>query len=174
MTEEGFNHLDPEIVALMDRKAEAQTRALIEADERLQQYPNMDVARMRAVAREHDPTSILGDDDLPRRLWHPEWAVPPPGYGHSVTVTVRTEPATDELLLEFCRDLAASFAAPFEAMVKAINEILTTSSQSIGVFVQTVHEAAKAVQAPKTRHGHAAVCPRHGPTKGGLCRKCQR
>lgn len=26
----------------------------------------------------------------------------------------------------------------------------------------------------KLRHGHAAICPRHGPVSGGLCRRCQR
>jgi hypothetical protein len=24
------------------------------------------------------------------------------------------------------------------------------------------------------RHGHASMCPRHGPTTGGLCRRCAR
>lgn len=26
----------------------------------------------------------------------------------------------------------------------------------------------------RKRHGAASVCPRHGPTRGGLCRKCRR
>ena len=33
-------------------------------------------------------------------------------------------------------------------------------------------QAVRAVQ--RKRHGRAASCPKHGPTKGGLCRRCNR
>lgn len=58
-----FDHQDPEVQALMVRKGWAQTDALIN-----RRPVNLSPARMREVARQHDPTAILEDVDREDRI----------------------------------------------------------------------------------------------------------
>lgn len=55
-----FDHLDPEVVALMEARAEKQGQLVREG---LGRDPNFSYRQMRQVARDHDPTSILEEDE---------------------------------------------------------------------------------------------------------------
>jgi predicted DNA-binding protein YlxM (UPF0122 family) len=71
-----------------------------------------------------------------------------------------------------------------DALVKPVAEIFETMQQTIAAMMRPTFEWLRDLAAElqlvevepleRRRHGHASMCPRHGPTTGGLCRRCAR
>lgn len=80
--------------------------------------------------------------------------------------------------------LVVWFRATAPAVVAFDNALARVSAAFAAAGAGTLEailEAAEAMTAEpaepdlaRRRHGHAAVCPKHGPTVGGLCRRCRR
>ncbi len=104
-----------------------------------------------------DPTDILGPADQP--------AV-------SLTIVVDTE-----ALAAAFKALGQAIDSIFSPIAKAVGD-LAAAMTADGSALAELFEALQALDRPaalnRTRHGSGAVCPRHGPTVGGLCRPCSR
>lgn len=81
---------------------------------------------------------------------------------------------------QLAQDLAAVMASTVEATTAAIRR-MAEAFESAGPIepwlpVEVWELAAKAdpVQRARARRARPEVCPRHGPTRGGLCRRCAR
>lgn len=69
-------------------------------------------------------------------------------------------------------DIAAVFTATADAVVELFNTTGTAFADLAALVEQ--HQPAEVERVQRKRHGFAATCPRHGPTKGGTCMKCAR
>lgn len=177
-----FDPNDPEIVALMQRKATAQTRTLIENDERLQRDPNFDPYRMLEVSRAKDPTSILDDEDdyarirpaFPQRtMTIPLAAIDPAAFR---TLFGFPDPPTDPPVPGSLAAALAEFSAAMEKLAEQIRSVLVDVGHHFSDLQARIVKLGVLDddETARLRHGHASTCPRHGPTKGGLCRRCSR
>lgn len=73
----------------------------------------------------------------------------------------------------------AAEAGDFEALRAALKRFIDELGAVLDRFNEAMQQIGDAfsklleqIEAPTNRHGHAAVCPRHGPTKGGTCTAC--
>jgi hypothetical protein len=78
-------------------------------------------------------------------------------------------------------------AAPFEPDPIALHQAAIRFSMLIDEFSRRIVDVGRVLQdvaerfealerpvdLPRLRHGHAAVCPRHGETRGGTCLRCR-
>jgi hypothetical protein len=102
---------------------------------------------------------------------------PGPSYhsrGHTPAAPSRDE--IDRALREAASLTARTLVANFEksmAAVKAMAAAIDLEEMRVKVAAMAEDDPPPDVLNSK-RHGAAAVCPRHGMTKGGLCRRCQR
>lgn len=70
-------------------------------------------------------------------------------------------------LVDAFKPVAKAFADFGAALIKAMKPLLDLMDDITPGPTGTTPANAR-------RHGHASTCPRHGPTKGGLCRPCVR
>lgn len=196
-----FDPNDPEVQALMAGKAEAQGQA-VGVGRNPWSKPSLAVAV--AARRAADPTSVLDDEaeaheDLrraaepalgPRNAIHASGGIVvmtplPPQHGGAPMRQALPMFTLSRGGIQF-----ATVVEPLTDALKPVAEAFVKLGQSITVTLENIDVAAIALaldvpadmltgkpdedKLARRRHGHAAVCPRHGPTKGGLCRKCQR
>lgn len=188
-----FDPYDPEVQALMAGKAEAQGQA-VGVGRDPWKSPSLGQAVM--ARRAADPTTVLDDFDAEhedmRRAAEPAWGGTrmyvqrggrwiPAGGVVSATLFVGADP--HELVLGLVQAGGAIADALQPVAAKAAGAIREVSVKLEQVDPQAVAAlfgvpehmlVDTADDLARRRHGHAAVCPRHGPTKGGLCRRCQR
>lgn len=82
--------------------------------------------------------------------------------------------------LEDLQAIADGLGADFMALVRALtsaaailNESWERLAETLGTTSTKMAEFAATVVEDQI-HGRAAVCPRHGPTRGGMCMRCAR
>ena len=153
---------DDEARALADQRARRQTAALGTLP-RVSFDTNGMRRRQQLAARAADPTSIL--DDAPGESWA-EWA--DSCFDVAFTVTTGWVPASGYVDLQIAWRRAISTFTAVAADVRNLATVLDAGQEE---------QAARRERAEwlnVRRHGAAAVCPRHGPTRGGLCRGCSR
>jgi hypothetical protein len=80
------------------------------------------------------------------------------------------EPGAWDALIAWLRDVAADAVDLIRRAIEALRDFAAEALLGLAKVFDELTGGDQEV----TRHGHAAMCPRHGPTKGGLCRKCVR
>lgn len=185
----------------MNARGEAQGQALGRGRD-YQRMPSLHQAVM--ARRSADPTTVLDDFDTEhedmRRAATPAMArwqdtvVPQPRLVRMALPVVSIPVGAIHFTPPQSASAVADAARKLEAQLLAhVREPLLKASQAMAKLTFTlsdmdVEAVAQAFDVPvdmlqgkpdearlaRRRHGHAAVCPRHGPTKGGLCRRCQR
>ncbi len=193
----GFDPHDPEIERMMHERSIAQGKALVEASgHQLNQNPE----RMRAVAQNADVASLEDKVDveaMPRshwdywmgRGWTPQpiitssrmqrWFSDLSGLAtkqwNGLSWFVEPEPEPPWWELDVKPGTLTSLLNPELIKGTSLDIFLyddlvaAREPKPVGLIVKrelTIPEAQK--------HGNKAVCPRHGVTKGGLCRRCKR
>jgi hypothetical protein len=130
---------------------------------------------MAVMNRENLPPGFL--DDVVERFGAP---VHPSAHYRHVHVSVPEQsapPTTAEItagaeLIDMAPGL--SFFPP--SVLSALQEVANSVSDVDPAFWTALEDAAEAPERPvdpdRRRHGHAAICPRHGETRGGTCRRC--
>lgn len=151
----GFDPNDDDVAWLMSERGIDQARELgapmVSASPKYR--VTNDLHEMRRRHREQfDP---LGLDDEPDRR-------PFVLRGHSRDGVIVM--AADGPLLKAFLDCATEIVQFVERNAEAIAKAIAAAGD----------EFDKLNRRQRTRHGHASVCPRHGPTRGGLCRRCAR
>jgi hypothetical protein len=183
-----FDPLDPEVQELMAVKAEAQGVAVGIGRDRMA-MPSIGQAVM--ARRAADPTTVLDDFDTEhedmRRAARPAYergAI----YAAGAVVYASLPPvhydprAAQDAMRKMERQLLDTIRPVMEQASKAMVEFsvalkdvdVEAVALAFDVPVEMLTGKPDDARLARRRHGHAAVCPRHGPTKGGLCRKCQR
>lgn len=129
--------------------------------------PPEELAPLEVVLDQEALVAIL-DGDYPHGpltvhplLGYPA-VTPPPG------VQIDWAPIIEALrpAVDVCAQLLEQLADVFNRCRADIERLLE--------LVHVIDTPVTEVDVQRLRHGHAAVCPRHGPTKGGLCRRCRR
>ena len=120
---------------------------------RCQQHPPVADGSLCAGCR----TYLLGDTDTdPRATW-----VPRPG-------TMEADAAE---LQRAVRELATALAAAMAPIIEAFQRVAEALASAGHSVADLLHQAEQIGQPEATPQ----LCPRgHGPTKGGLCRRCAR
>lgn len=86
--------------------------------------------------------------------------------------TPKPSPIVDLSYGRLSEPMPESMQEAFENLARALTDFL---NRVFDVFGPTLHRLVALMDGDEsTRHGNASLCPRHGPTKGGLCRRCQR
>jgi hypothetical protein len=155
----GFDHREYDV--LMDHRGLEQAREI--GAHAWFEFPGLATTVMARMAA--DPTSILDDEEA-----------------IADEIDRAAEPAWDEApAAQTALDDVAAALVPvvrsWSLVLKDIDQEQINAIVGIGGWATSglsVDDPPKPKIAGPHRHGHAAVCPRHGPTKGGLCRKCQR
>lgn len=80
------------------------------------------------------------------------------------------EDEKEEVLVAFAQACESIFH-DYGNMLHVLHSVLTSAAESVTEFAE---QASTPPKPPRSRHGSAAHCPRHGPTRGGLCRVCSR
>jgi hypothetical protein len=81
-------------------------------------------------------------------------------------------------LLQSFAEALAPVVAQFEAAIRSFAEVIGPAiAADLGLLPELPHlnlpEMKSTLPLERLRHGTASVCPRHGPTRGGLCRRCR-
>lgn len=187
MSEVRFDHRDPEVEALMQERAARQgveSGSSLARDQGLEvdaeprvpvRRATDDVAEMRRRTREHEDP--LGVDDPPEESDEEELVV---GLATGGTFTISgTLGATQswvagQALVDAVALLAARLKSGAEVAADVMAAFNVLSAEDRARIVAAITEADEQARGEQRRHGHASVCPRHGPTRGGLCRRCNR
>lgn len=69
---------------------------------------------------------------------------------------------------------AAATATYHEAWIRFVEAMQPVIERMNDLAVKLKPLLDKLAPVAANKHGHASTCPRHGPTKGGLCRRCAR
>lgn len=136
--------MDPETFEILDRRA----REHEESWRAAHPMPLMDVGEMRARMRAADPTADLDDPtaDLD-------------------DLPLPLLQISDLILSLFGWEYWSTAPKGPWVVFKLIDDVVR-AVESINPDAMPVRE--------RRRHGTAAVCPQHGPTRGGTCWKCRR
>ena len=175
-------------------------RALAHAEQHRATHPMPVTSRaeMRRRMRAADPTSILDDPDPTDRKHTGSHTGPPPRVRSGpVTAWVNGAQVGTVTGLTVVDDLPhTADADAFSQLGKQVGvlfeQIAVGCRRALDAFATFLREAgwdvpetpagrpdvARATEpltaAARRRHGTAAICPRHGPTRGGTCWKCRR
>lgn len=113
-----------------------------------------------------DPTvEILGLPDLPAVTYTP-WTT---YSGLGIPVTISVDAGQLQAVLKSLAEQLSTALRPITEHVTATFAALTEKIDWAGVL-----DADERRRVEQRRHGVAAVCPRHGPTRGGTCMRCAR
>lgn len=125
--------------------------------------------------------ALAGQTSMDAMRWSPEADVQV--YGATSLVAVNGVPTNEDAwrvfialahpdvvsrLWEWAREVCRVLGEWVRSVLDSLGSIL----QEVRGFIDQHLDGPKNVE--RLRHGSASVCPRHGPTKGGLCRRCQR
>jgi hypothetical protein len=162
-------------------RAQRQTEALVRGSTRAASV-SFDPYDAQLDAAESDPTWILDDDEVDglaageamRRMVAGVARVMSMSSANAQALIDRVDLAHRAFRnvgpsAHFLADVIVSPFCPVPHVVTA-DEITAHAAPPPGMLTDDEHKGAL----NKRRHGSASVCPRHGATTGGLCRKCQR
>lgn len=126
--------------------------------------------RVSAEWRPRDPTDILDDEPDPRppQTDMDSWFRPSFHMAPAELVTFRFDASAMQAAFERAAEVLAHVHVRFD-----LGDTLTLTLPASGTMKQEADLEPDDV-VNRRRHGNAATCPRHGETKGGLCRKCRR
>ena len=193
----GFDHHDPVIQEMME------IRSYIQGREHGPKSHQFNATEMRRKTYEADPTSVLDDFDESADTIYvdvPFVGIDPgvrkvgiQAYAQMHVTQVQISVGGDPW--QAIRVLSATFEEAQEEFRKAmqrfsddVERVFSPALKNLTVIISGIVDQAKEKLAAiddvfkpvydrdlaERRHGHAATCPRHGPTKGGFCRKCVR
>jgi hypothetical protein len=122
-----------------------------------------------------DPTAIL--DEPPLRFDGEPQRVAVLGHGHLPSFL---NPRGVGIFLHvdielFCRAAAASAVSMQEA-IDSMNQLMASAVSEVEALRVALAEDTddRSGSLARKRHGRNAVCPKHGPTRGGTCLTCAR
>lgn len=113
------------------------------------------------------------DPDIEAMMWERAHAQ---GAAHNAETVLGTRVVVGSPRIDGTALLNAieEYRVAFEAAMGQVAEVISTFGESLSRVVADIEAAQRPDKVNRTRHGHAAICPRHGPTTGGLCRRCAR
>jgi hypothetical protein len=109
-----------------------------------------------------DPTSILDVDQVDELV---------AAGSQLATEFAPQRPVTVEFVISWA-DLHAALQAALDQAIAAIEAVVT--AVVVGPIADVIATLDDTPALNRKRHGRAAICPRHGPTTGGLCKRCVR
>jgi hypothetical protein len=180
----GFDHTDPEIQDLMVQRSLDQSRGM--RGSALYGYQGKSHSGMRRAMKEADPIAAILDEYEDEVLID---GISLGGSGISLYASANGQ-AWQRVGLVLSVNMASAVSG-FERLQKEMSKLvsqqlnvsLKVADQLIDHVGGVIDQAKPAIEKlgiltddeqERLRHGHAVVCPKHGPTKGGTCFKCQR
>lgn len=179
---EGFDHHDPEIEAMMVQRGVEQSRNLTGFAGN--DYQGQSVPQMRRSMRAADPIAAILDEE--------EELLDGLSFGGDrLMAYVQAHNFTSQQVGVVISSNMAGAVAAFEKMQRDIQKsvahhvaISDKMADQLFHYVKGVLDQVEPLtkklglvadkDVEVRRHGSAAFCPSHGPTRGGTCRKCQR
>lgn len=112
------------------------------------------------------------DPEIERMMWERAHAQ---GAAHNAETVLGTRVIVGSGIdIAALRTAIQSFVDGFEAAMAHVVETINSYGASLADLARKLEALNEPTTENHRHHGAASVCPRHGPTKGGLCRRCAR
>lgn len=148
----GFDHHNPEIEQMMWERARAQGDTL--------------VAENPAVARHHERR------EAQMRDWAQLMAVEMQALTDAFNKVMQTAGSAFDKFAEAMKHNNLQGLKSDHAWFD--EPVWAQPVGPVGIDEPRLRRQRHAALGDRLKHGASAVCPKHGPTKGGLCRRCSR